>query len=97
MICYILETKNKNKCDLAYKSLALLLQLMEFVFVIHICILFNPVFKLYVLVNDKLTFYLCVGFVANYLNYHVFCTLLQNILTYLQIHELLRKINNKII
>jgi len=89
--------QNKNKCDLAYKSLAMLLQLMEFVFVIHICIRFNPVNKSCVLVNDKLTFHLCVGFVANYLNNHLFCTLLQNMLTYLQIHELLRKINNKII
>jgi len=87
----------KNKCDLAYKSLAMLLQLMEFVFVIHICILFNPVIKLYVLVNDKLTFHLCVGFVANYLNNHLFCTLLQNMCTYLQIYELLRNINNNII
>jgi len=64
------------------------LQLMEFIFVIHICILFNPVIKLCVLVNYKLTFHLCVGFVANYLNNHLFCTLLQNMLTYLQIHEL---------
>jgi len=44
----------------------MLLQLMEFVFVKHICILLNPVIKSCVLVNDKLTFHLCVGFVANY-------------------------------
>jgi len=61
-----------SKCDLAYKRLAMLLQLMEFVFIIHICILFNPVIKSSVLLNDKLTFHLCVGFVANYLNNHVF-------------------------